>query len=162
VEGKGTHLNSQPLRDFLFGMMDSGFRHFEIDLANCTYMDSTFIGTLVGVGLRIRKICLAKLSIRRLSPRNRELLQTLGVEQFFDIDTDSQSPLADETQLRVLPAGLASKLERAETMLEAHQTLAGANQSNEPRFKDCIQFLKEDLVRMKAQNKTSSAPSEKS
>src|SRR2546426_1713192 len=100
LEGKGTHLNSQPLREFLCGMMEGGYRHFELDLANCTYMDSTFLGMLVGIGLRLRNLNQTKLVIRRLSLRNRELLQTLGVEQFFEIDGDSQPSPAPNADLR--------------------------------------------------------------
>src|SRR5436190_21327095 len=104
LEGKGTHLNSQPLREFLYGMMEGGYRQFEIDLANCTYMDSTFLGMLVGVSLRLKKVSPAKISVRRISERNLELFKTLGIDSFFQVEPSAAPPPATKPQdLQSLP-----------------------------------------------------------
>ena len=40
-----------------------------------------------------------------------------------------------------------SKQTTAETMLEAHETLTALSPENAPRFKDVLEFLREDLKR---------------
>lgn len=147
VEGKGTHANSQPLREFLLGMLERGCRAFHLDLQNCTYMDSTFLGTVVGVCLQIKRKEDNRFIVANASQRNRELFQTLGVAHFFEFAAVAASA---PQSLDTLPQGRDTKQQRAETMLEAHETLTRVDAANLPRFKDCIEFLKEDLARMKA------------
>lgn len=152
VEGKGTHLNSPTLREFISEMIEQGYRDFELDLLNCTYMDSTFLGMLVGVTIRLKNMSSSRFGVSNISQRNLELLETLGVAQFFAIASHKgQEGAGASPGLQALPQGQTSKQEHAETMLEAHETLVRADESNVPRFKDCIQFLKEDVARIKAQ-----------
>ena len=44
-----------------------------------------------------------------------------------------------------LPSEPADKTTRAETMLEAHQDLVEANPANEAKFKDVLEYLRQDL-----------------
>lgn len=156
IDGKGTHANSQPLREFVLGMVEQGYRDFRLDLQNCTYMDSTFLGMLVGVSLRLKEADSTPLEIVHISERNLDLLETLGIEQFFRIEANAASDAEKPETLESLPEGSGSKRERAETMLQAHETLASVDKNNLLRFKDCIAFLKEDLAKMKAESERSS------
>lgn len=149
VEGKGTHLNSQSLREFLFGMMEGGYRDFHVDLGNCTYMDSTFLGMLVGVCLRLKNVSSDKITIEQIGPRNLELLKTLGIDQFFRMESNTAGPDGSGTGLQSLPESQPSTEEKAAVMLEAHETLANVDERNVCRFKDVITYLKEDLARIK-------------
>ncbi len=54
VEGKGSFLNSGNLKEFAREMLNRGYREFVIDLAHCAMMDSTFMGTMASVALRLR------------------------------------------------------------------------------------------------------------
>ncbi len=54
VEGKGSFLNSGNLKEFAREMLDRGYREFVIDLAHCAMMDSTFMGTMASVALRLK------------------------------------------------------------------------------------------------------------
>jgi hypothetical protein len=44
-----------------------------------------------------------------------------------------------------LPGGSTDKTTQAETMLEAHEELVEANPENAAKFKDVLEFLKQDL-----------------
>jgi len=163
VEGKGTHLVSQPLREFLFQMIDSGYCKFEIDLANCTYMDSTFLGMLVGVSLRLKKVSPAKIFVTRINERNLDLFKTLGIDSFFQIGPGATPvPASKPEDLHSLPEAKVATQAWAETMLEAHETLAKVDARNLCRFKDVIAYLKEDLAKIKASSPSSPASTEKS
>jgi len=52
VEGKGSFLNSDNLKEFAREMLDQGYREFVVDLADCAMMDSTFMGTMARLALR--------------------------------------------------------------------------------------------------------------
>jgi anti-sigma B factor antagonist len=147
VEGKGSFLNSGNLKEFAKQMVDRGYREFVVDLAGCAMMDSTFMGTMAGVALRLKELGRGHLHIVHCGNRSRELLSGLGLDHVFDIHTNgSAAPECEE-----LPAEPSAdrangkKQERAETMLQAHEALCQVAPENVFRFKDVLDYLKQDL-----------------
>ena len=55
----------------------------------CTYLDSTFLGILLGLGLKLREAGNGLLNILNASPRNLELLRNLGLDRLISIDGES-------------------------------------------------------------------------
>src|SRR5438270_2693941 len=151
VEGKGSFLNSGNLKEFAREMLDRGYREFVVDLADCAMMDSTFMGTMASVALRLKELGHGHLHIVHCGNRSHELLSGLGLDQIFDIRVDGSS--APECgAFEPAPAGNlqeARKQEQAETMLEAHEALCEAAPENIFRFKDVLDFLRQDLHREK-------------
>ena len=146
VEGKGSFLNSGNLKEFAREMVDRGYREFVIDLANCAMMDSTFMGTMAGVALRLKELGRGHLHVVHCGNRSRELLSGLGLDQIFSIHTNGASAPECES-LRQKSGGESSekKQEQAKTMLEAHEALCEAAPENFFRFKDVLDYLKQDL-----------------
>ncbi len=116
VEGKGSFLNSGNLKEFAREMLNRGYREFVIDLAHCAMMDSTFMGTMASVALRLKELGHGHLHVVHCGSRSQELLSGLGLDQIFD-----------------------------ETILEAHEALCEAAPENLFRFKDVLDYLKQDL-----------------
>lgn len=143
VEGKGTFLNSTGLKEFSKEMVNRGFREFVVDLQKCQVMDSTFMGTLASVALRLRELGQGQLRVINLNERNQDLLSNLGLDQLFSIEV-SVSAVAQPAQ-EPLPAVPTDKTEQARTMLEAHEAVVEANPENAAKFKDVLEFLKQDL-----------------
>lgn len=144
VEGKGSFLNSGGVKDFAKEMINRGHREFVVDLKNCPVMDSTFMGTLAGVALRLRELGQGHLHVINLNERNTDLLGNLGLDQLFTIGLDGLK--AGEAPSRPLDdGGAADRTEQAETMLEAHQALVDAAPENITKFKDVLEYLKQDL-----------------
>src|SRR5881397_1261769 len=85
VEGKGSFLNSGNLKEFAREMLDRGYREFVVDLADCAMMDSTFMGTMASVALRLKELGHGHLHIVHCGNRSQELLSGLGLDQIFDI-----------------------------------------------------------------------------
>jgi anti-anti-sigma factor len=144
VEGKGSFLNSTGLKEFAKEMTNRGYREFVVDLHNCPLMDSTFMGTLTGVALRLREIGQGGLRVVNLNDRNRDLLTNLGLDQLLTLD----APLdhrGEQNAHRALPIEPVDKHVRAETMLEAHEDLVAANPTNKAKFKDVLEYLRQDL-----------------
>jgi anti-sigma B factor antagonist len=148
VEGKGSFLNSGNLKEFAREMVDRGYREFVIDLQNCVMMDSTFMGTMAGVALRLKELGRGHLHIVRCGNRSRELLAGLGLDQIFSIQGDGTSTQPEcealRSQSKIEPPE-KKKQEQAQTMLEAHEALCAAVPENFLRFKDVLDFLKQDL-----------------
>src|SRR6186713_569335 len=88
VEGKGSFLNSTGLKEFAKEMVNRGYRDFAVDLKNCPLMDSTFMGTLAGVALRLRELGQGQLRVVNLNERNQDLLGNLGLDQLFTIGVE--------------------------------------------------------------------------
>jgi anti-sigma B factor antagonist len=144
VEGKGSFLNSTGLKEFAKEMTNRGYRDFVIDLKNCPVMDSTFMGTLAGVALRLRELGQGQIRVVNLNERNFDLLGNLGLDQLFTIDGDNGDAGAAAPK-QPLPSGPVDKNAQAQTMLDAHTELVEANPQNAAKFKDVIEYLKQDL-----------------
>jgi anti-sigma B factor antagonist len=144
VEGKGSFLNSAGVKDFAKEMINRGHREFVVDLKNCPVMDSTFMGTLAGVALRLRELGQGHLNVINLNERNEDLLNNLGLNQLFTIDPAGLKEGAAPACALETPAK-PDQATQAETMLEAHQALVVAAPENLTKFKDVLDYLKQDL-----------------
>jgi anti-sigma B factor antagonist len=127
-------------------MLERGHRVFAIDLGECSVMDSTFMGTLAGMALRLRESG-GTLLVYNVNERNFELLRNLGLNNLFEIEPNSgllpattgedESVLDTENEL--------SRSDHAACMIEAHEALVDADPENLARFKDVLEYLKQDL-----------------
>ena len=147
VEGKGSFLNSGNLKEFAREMLDRGYREFVIDLADCAMMDSTFMGTMASVALRLKELGRGHLHVVHCWNRSRELLSGLGLDQIFDIHTNgATAPECEALDRESRDLSRENKKqEQAQTMLEAHEALCEAAPENLFRFKDVLDYLKQDL-----------------
>ncbi len=147
VEGKGSFLNSGNLKEFTREMVNRGYREFVVDLENCAMMDSTFMGTLAGVALRLKELGHGHLRVIHCGPRSHDLLCGLGLDQIFSIHANG-SPAPQCEALRRETANASAeekKQENARQMLDAHEALCQAAPQNFLRFKDVLDYLKQDL-----------------
>lgn len=147
VEGKGNFLNSGNLKEFAREMVQRGYREFVVDLENCQMMDSTFMGTLAGVALRLKELGHGHLHVVHCGQRSRDLLTGLGLNQIFQIHTNGTAA----PECEILPNETsaadpsAEKQQQAQQMLDAHEALCEAAPENFSRFKDVLEYLKQDL-----------------
>lgn len=146
VEGKGSFLNSGNLKEFAREMLDRGYREFVVDLADCAMMDSTFMGTMASVALRLKELGQGHLHIVHCKDRSQDLLSGLGLDQIFDIHANgARAPEYEALEQTPESRPEVKKKEQTETMLEAHEALCEAAPENLFRFKDVLDFLRQDL-----------------
>lgn len=126
-------------------MVNRGFREFVVDLKCCPVMDSTFMGTLAGVALRLRELGQGQLRVVNLNERNNDLLANLGLDQLFTLGGCASETLDGLPAQQALPAGGVDKETQTRTMLEAHEAVVVANPENAAKFKDVLEYLKQDL-----------------
>ncbi|MCX7867773.1 STAS domain-containing protein [Limisphaera sp. VF-2] len=154
------HANFTVAPDFkrlLHELHDKGYRRFLVDLSQCVLLDSTFLGLLCGLGVKLHQSGSPEAGVDLLNPPPRivQLLENLGVCQLLRIvHTPPAGPApasASESPLGQTPADRA---ELARTSLEAHQVLMQLSPANEARFKDVARFLAEDLQKLESPNPT--------
>jgi anti-sigma B factor antagonist len=142
IEGRASFLNSACLRDFVNQMLKSGKSRFVIDFLRCTSMDSTFLGVLAGFALELRKTTpRGSLVLTRMGQRNLELIRNLGLHKLLTIDS-SESGAGTHACDTPLVGAARGELENARLVLEAHENLVSADESNRGKFQDVLVFMK--------------------
>lgn len=146
VIGRANYLNAHPVSEFLKKMMAAGHTHFAINLEECQLMDSTFLGIITGFATRLmKKNPDLRVTIYKVSERNLELLENMGLHRVFNIESkDIIINYPQESQKSNLSPLCASDMMQADLILEAHKELMRLNQANKDRFKDVVAFLKEE------------------
>lgn len=151
VEGKGSFLNSAGVKDFAKEMVIRGSREFVVDLRNCPVMDSTFMGTLAMIALRLRELGQGSLHVINLNERNHDLLTNLGLDQLFSMDSagvkEGMQTGGSNLPSSLQPTAATDREAQAEAMLEAHEALVEVDPENLAKFKDVLEYLKQDLHR---------------
>ena len=174
VVGRGSFQNSGCLKAFYQQLLKDGVNRFVVDLEACSYLDSTFLGILLGLGLKLKDADNGLLHILNASPRNLELLKNLGLDRLISIDGKGSGPSegpdassnevptspngngnglgavrgelkAVESNLEEMACPVPTRQEAAPTILEAHEALMDFDPRNVPKFKDVVEFLREDL-----------------
>lgn len=141
VEGRATHLNSQPLRELLEVMIQRGQRRVEVDLGGCTFLDSTFVGVLSVAALRLEGKG-GGVRLFRATDRCLELFRGLGVERYFELVRPGDEPaLPPSSALGALPTASRTRIAWATTILEAHRVLSEADPANLPRLRDVLALM---------------------
>ncbi|HSI85469.1 MAG: STAS domain-containing protein [Candidatus Methylacidiphilales bacterium] len=141
VVGRGSFQNANAVKTFYLQMLTRGVHQWTVDLEECTYLDSTFLGTLAGLGMKLREHQ-GKVKIVKVTPRNMELFQNLGLDRILSINAPAP---AEPKKMDELEAGSPTKRESGLNMLEAHTNLINLDPRNTPKFKDVVAYLKEDL-----------------
>jgi len=142
VNGRGTFQNSPGVKEFVKQMIQRGHRDFVVDLDACELMDSTFMGTLAGVALRLREIGQGGLRAVNVNPRNSALLENLGLDHLFAVE----SGRAADAPASLRQADPAGDEVTKETVLEAHEALIEADAHNAVKFKDVVEYLRQELA----------------
>ena len=139
VEGRGSFENSPALREFSRKLIEEGRRKFVVDLKSCPAMDSTFMGTLAGLAIRLRDAGAGELWVVNRNERNAELLAGLGLDPLFS-DKPLSTVLAEECKEAIHHR--ADKASTREAMHEAHVACIAVDPRNADKFKDVIEHLK--------------------
>ncbi|MDE1169633.1 MAG: STAS domain-containing protein [Verrucomicrobium sp.] len=143
VRGRGSFQNAAHLKGFCDEMLKTGAEDFLIDLKECSYLDSTFLGILAGIGLKLRTAGHGLVEVIHASHRNAELIQNLGLDRLFRFHL--KPPEFEGVSLEQLDGPATGRQQTGALMLQAHETLIKWDQQNATKFKDVVAYLREDL-----------------
>lgn len=148
VTGRGSFKISATLKQFIAEVSaKQPVALVVLDLAACIGLDSTFMGVLAGLAVRLKQNG-QTLELINLSEKNADLLATLGVDRVITCYSHSHGHEMPNTASTPLAAASATKRDLAETALLAHETLVELSEENRPRFKRVIEYLKADVDRL--------------
>lgn len=145
IMGLGGMNIAPTMNDFVTSCLESNYRHFALDLASCVGMDSTFMGTIVGIARNIKEaggwVCMLN-----VSEDNQRLLDLIGVWQFVPVkdtfpieDVETECLLPDiDTKRRLLH------------IREAHENLVAIDERNRDRFGRFLSALEQEMTETKA------------
>ncbi|MBK1792570.1 STAS domain-containing protein [Persicirhabdus sediminis] len=144
-EGKCSFQNSPILKELAASRIDAGVRTLVVDLQACTGMDSTFMGTLAGLALRLAKLPEGVLQIAEPGTANRKSLEDLGLGVIIDIEPAESlwggSTAEVRERLREYQSGSGQDANRPSHVLEAHRRLSDLNEENSVKFKTVLDVL---------------------
>lgn len=145
ISGKANYLNCSDFRVFLRQMLACGRKQFVIDFAQCTGMDSTFLGILAGTAIELREAePSGSLIVQHLSERNHELVANLGLHNLLTVIGDASRAM-HENELLDYDALSEGVVADTRAVLESHENLVRADASNQSKFQDVISFLKNQV-----------------
>jgi anti-anti-sigma factor len=121
VEGKATMTQSASFRRCAERFLAGGGRAVRVDLRHCTYMDSTFVGTLLCLKRDIDRRKQGELALVCPSPPCGELLRQMGLHAILPVVTADEPAAGDWTEL---PNGCEDVQTFKNTVTQAHQELA--------------------------------------
>lgn len=118
---------------------DEPLESVHLDLSECTYMDSTFLGVLVGIHKKNRQNRGNGLFVHKPSKPAQEHLESMGIHKILTITSE---PLD-------LPQNLepceSKKTEHPQDILSAHQHLMDLSPENRKRFAILAQVLENQI-----------------
>jgi len=144
IAGRGTLKMGPAFREFLAAAEARGIRGASVDLSPCETLDSTFLGILAGLAMRLRRGG-GSVRIAGLSPKTLGLFRTLGLDQMVVVEP-APAPAGPARPLQALDRDAAAR-PADETILEAHEDLVAASSDNLPRFRDVIEFMRDSVAR---------------
>lgn len=149
--GKGSFVNSPALKSYCEKRMAAGDQLLVVDLADCTGMDSTFMGTLAGIAARLSTTNGGRLHIAEPGERNLRSLEDLGLDFLMDIDPPAAPWRGTQDTIRGELQPLSQQPEpgrhqHARHVLEAHQTLSGISDRNARGFAGVVGTLEKELA----------------
>ena len=152
ITGRANFACGPDFKNLIQGLQDKGYRRFIIEMSECVLMDSTFLGLLCGLALKVHsgKGEGAGVQLLNPSPRVTDILESLGVTHVVRLVTAASAPATGASESTTHCCGAHTRQEMAQTSLEAHETLMALSPENAARFKDVAKFLAEDLKNLKA------------
>ena len=152
VTGRANFESAVPLREFAKGLTGSEIVRF--DLHRCEAFDSTFMGVLTMLALKLRKSSSPQIMLINASVQLNKLLRDLGVAKLFKFVSGDDAAAVEtggRTGSAVSLSNRKTLLDTAQTVVDAHKTLVEAESSNAEKFNQVIEFAEQDVRRLKGQ-----------
>ena len=140
VEGHVTASRCPELKGRIFSRLDRSPAPPAVyfDLSDCEYMDSTFLGLIVGVNKRYKGLSQKRVTVLHANPTCMGLLRTIGVTRLVDISDEEVVMPVDMEEIG--PAQRAT----AEFILDAHENLTELSEENRNRFATLTKILRDN------------------
>lgn len=140
-------MNSPQIKSWVESEIERGVTHVVMDLEACTGMDSTFMGTMAGLAMRLVKVPKGVLEVAGANEKNESSLDDLGLCELIDVNPSTALWVGKEDCVRESLIEIESLVnhDKAHHVLEAHKTLVDADKRNDEKFYAVIDCLESEL-----------------
>ena len=136
VVGLGNFNNAGPLREYCEKLIFDGLRSVIVDLAGCTGLDSTFMGTLMGfMNIDTNKTdnpMPVTVTVVNATPPTMRAMTSLGLPKILHVKEGNVT--FPDCRLERLRDGWQDRRRRTLLIRDAHLNLMRADRENEARF----------------------------
>jgi serine phosphatase RsbU (regulator of sigma subunit)/anti-anti-sigma regulatory factor len=136
VRGRGTWLNADAFYETALGLLDEAHTIY-VDLGSCTYLDSTFLGTLHELVMYAEER--AALYLQHVPASIRALFDEMDLQRVSAAIRDVAKALPEVRPLH----GAADPQENTERVLRAHEELAALSERNRERFNSVLNAMRD-------------------
>lgn len=141
VVGWGRMQQSMPVRRLGESCLAEGSGLFRVDLRHCSYLDSTFLGTLLYLQRAARKLGKGQVVLISPSPECCRLFKQIGVEDCFAVACVDEFPAEDWRELSC-PSDDVEAFNQ--NVIQAHEELANVGGPAGDKFQAVIRCLHGD------------------
>lgn len=141
IEGRATLVQSPMLRAYGHRWLQRGSCTLCLDLRRCTYMDSTFVGSLLYLHRQAETQKQGKLRLLSPSGDCLRLLDEMGVREVFVIE-EGQEPAPGNWTMMDMDLGEPSSLRSC--IVDAHQELAATPGLAAQQFMRVVECFRPD------------------
>jgi len=138
-EGSLNARNCDEFRKQVYSLVQGGVKKVHLDLAKCSYMDSTFLGLLVGVHKKLRQFGGVGLTVYTPSASAQEHLHSMGIDRIITI-SGVTFPFPE-----IMETCTSRPTENPQDILTAHQHLMDLSAENRKRFAILAQVLDKEI-----------------
>ena len=121
----------------------STFKTILIDLTGAQGIDSTTLGMLAKMSIRMKKKMGFVPTLVSINPNITRVIMSMGFEKVFLMVEHVETTTEPKQELSV---GNFSELTVQEKVLEAHKTLMGMNKKNHQEFKNLVDVLESQCL----------------
>jgi anti-sigma B factor antagonist len=146
IAGRANFALSVQFRQLIKHLRDDGHSRILLDLSDCAFMDSTFLGILAyesnSMASKGAGGVQPRMELLNARPDVREIIQDLGVSHLVTFANRDLS----KTEFKDVPEGAKSSVtDLTRTCLEAHELLMALHPANVEKFRDVARFFAEEL-----------------
>ena len=141
--GNSTMKNSKTVSDILDKLLNGEKKEIILDMSECKYMDSTFLGLMAKYAMEVKMKWGTNLHVLNPTETVAVGLKQTGIEKFIDVIMSSDVDNFETEEVKSNDFG--SKLEKSKYILEMHKTLMNLNEENKETFKNVVDLMEKSI-----------------
>lgn len=138
VQERGCIEEACCLKELARRSQQEGVREIWIDLENCSYVDSTFLGIMVGLAMFMGKQN-GTVRVVKASVRSREAMAVLGVDRLLGLCSEASG--IEGEKVEIPESGPTNRQLAKALVAEAHRNLIEWDPGNAARFQPVLELL---------------------
>ena len=144
--GNSTMRNSKTLEEYLNKILTGEKKDIILDFEECNYMDSTMLGLIAKIALKIKKIWLQEIIAINLDNSILMSIKSTGIDKLLNLIEKNVINKKDSEELEELEnKDFDSKEEKTQHILESHKTLVNLNEENKLIFQNVVNLLEKEM-----------------